>query len=54
MVEIVEWIYWILSVDALPLEHDRGIVGSMQAPMLFHRVEAGEVVVSCTSLTKEG
>ena len=51
--QVVERIGGILSVEALPFEHDRGIMRSLQTPVLFHRVEAGDVEVSNPSLTRE-
>ena len=45
VVKIADRISWICSIKALPFEHDRGIMGSLQTPVLLHRVEAGNVVI---------
>ena len=53
VIEIAERIRGILSIEPLPLEHDRCIMRSLQTPVLSHLVEAGNVVVTWTSLTSE-
>lgn len=54
VVEIVQRIRWIYSMEALPHKHDRGVMGSAETPVLLHFVEACDIVMAEPSLPRKG
>lgn len=53
VIKIAGRIRGILLIEPLPLEHDRCIMRSLQTPVLFHLVKAGNVAVAWAPLTSE-
>lgn len=53
VVKIVELVFWVLSITPLPFEHDRSIMRSLRAPVLFYFIKTGGVITARASLTRE-